>query len=391
MREFHIPNITFNKTEKSKTIEPKLESNSKQRIAEPNELNSDSNPNTDRYLTEDEIKTISEMLHTVKKSDIDAIVDIYNLAQEIYNEMDKVTDQSAIDEAVNNVKDKLGEINHEHLKPSTYWYDWKTRTEMDSKVSPSHHNVIDTPTITSPTTSKQNNDKPSYFNGPLNKKDFGKIPYYYPISSFQRTATYVHKPIQPNKAVEKPPCNKQKAAQKPPVNVKDSVRLIKPSYLLPYPFSYVHNQNVSKHQNMYYSNPWVWDYYYRNRQTNPYFKAYIAQIPNAVLINPHLSDPAYNVEIMSVDRRKKNVDMMFEKDAKRDWKTDSLSNKVLNEVKAYMDTTQFIKAFPLRKKVKVERIGKLIKVDENTRYRRQAEEDAIAKGREFEAFIERVT
>lgn len=63
--------------------------------------------NGDRYLTDSEIKTISAILHTVKKSDLEAIVEIYQLAQNIYDELDKTSPETLIQETVNDLNLKL--------------------------------------------------------------------------------------------------------------------------------------------------------------------------------------------------------------------------------------------------------------------------------------------
>lgn len=333
-------------------------------------------------MTEKEIKSISDVLQTVKKGDLDAIVDIYNLAQDIYNEMDKATNEGVVDDKVNAIADE------KYLKHSkkTYWYDpvaYKGRPDMDYQGS--NHAV-------STVQPKQN--VPTYFNGALTNQDFGKLPYYYPMSPFQRTSSYVHQPTAPTKLERPKPCQ---AKQMKDMQVA-AQNLIKPSYLLPYPFTYIHQYNYTNYPgypNSYYSNPYPWNYYNQQRQYQPYYNAYIAQvpnaqIPNAVLMNPHLHEDVVDVEQKPVE----NIDLLGQvlmkskENIMPDWKTEQLSSQVLDEVRANIDTSKFLKAFPFRKKLTLEKVGKLIKLDELTRYKRTPDEEGYEESVREETEVE---
>ncbi|XP_028172196.1 uncharacterized protein LOC114361396 [Ostrinia furnacalis] len=81
---------------------------------------------------------------------------------------------------------------------------------------------------------------------------------------------------------------------------------------------------------------------------------------------------------------------------KPEWQTDPLPAKVLEEVRAHFEEkAKLFKPFSLRKKVKLERVGKVVKLDELHRERRSidtgAKEERIEIEEDYEAFIEKTT
>ncbi|KAG6443476.1 uncharacterized protein LOC115455892 [Manduca sexta] len=350
--------------------------------------------NNDRYLTEDEIKSIAQLLHTIKKSDLDAIVEIYNLAQDIYREMDKTTTED-IDDSINSIKEEKSKIkadrrSSDYRNPS-YWYE--PLNNNFQKRDPDSENQGSN--VVSSVTPPKNEQKPSLYKGALTSEDFRKLPYYYPISNFQRYASYIHQAPRPT-----PPCRRanehgliDKVLKKP---VQEQ-RVIQPSVLLPYPFSYIHHYNSSDYlKNMYYgSNPWAFFDYYNRRNYRPY-PTYMTP-NNAILVNPHLHEPVPEVEQNSVSREELNIlDTLIAKAKENklaEWQTPSLPSNVLDEVKANIDQLRLLKPFPLRKKVTLEKVGKVIKLDEFRRSKREAEHEVNDKIEDtfYEVHLETIT
>lgn len=426
----------------------------------------------DRYLTDIEIKSISEILHTVKKSDLDAIVEIYNLAQDIYKEIGNTSTNHVSNEAlhitnaVNSYKTKPVEIEKTVKKNNrvSYWYEPlsngkvrpgdlirtdMTRTEtMRNDMNPvipalpadmqeQSSNMITVahttttkpktpPTlVTLPPSSNQRRMTATYFSGPLSHKDFGKLPYYYPISNFQRSSSYLHQQDKiPPKPTFKP------ITYKPQVNNGGVYQKeIKPSILLPYPFSYIHHYNWSYPQNGYNTNNNVElsklrakenikvesknVYQSNNNLEQSKFRSkenikidsnnFVPKIRKAVLMNPDLEN-FQDLEIKAMrDIEDKTpvsnfVNKVKEENRRPEWQTDPIPNQILEEVRAHLlEKQRLLKPFQLRKKVKLERVGKLIKLDELTRSKRLA--DSIADKSDYgslepelyEVYIERTT
>ncbi|KAA5655436.1 hypothetical protein F3G60_34510 [Pseudomonas aeruginosa] len=74
-----------------------------------------------------------------------------------------------------------------------------------------------------------------------------------------------------------------------------------------------------------------------------------------------------------------------------EWQTDPLSNQVLEEVRANIEKSKLLKPFPLRKKVNLERVGKLIKLDEFTRTKRSSELKSVSDEFAYDVYLETVT
>lgn len=193
----------------------------------------------DRYLSEKEIKSLTEILHTVKKGDLDAIVEIYNLAQDIYQEMDQTSTDLILQNAVSTAKTLGKQLVtsklFEKVTPrdrASYFYEplsnIKIRTgdllrpdivnnEINPEIPamvirmdvplPSAEVVNVTTKVTTKTVplqilssipiekgpkSDMQRVSDEFFNSPLSHKDFGKLPYYYPMSNFQRMSSYKH-------------------------------------------------------------------------------------------------------------------------------------------------------------------------------------------------------
>ncbi|KOB78998.1 Uncharacterized protein OBRU01_00705 [Operophtera brumata] len=309
-----------------------------------------------RYLSEKEIKSISDILHTVKRSDLDAIVDIYNLAQDIYSEMDKATNEGIMDDTINTIADE------QPIK--SYWYDPvipnKVRTDMDYQGS----NQV-------PSTQHKRDFTP-YFNGALTNQDFGKIPYYYPMSSFQRISSYMHEPTLITGAEIPKPCKADKLLNYMQGNVQN---VVEPSHLLPYPFANIqHYDNTDQPNNKYYTNNHnSWDYYRHGH--NP--GQVSSDLTNAILVNPHLNEELTDVEQKHIENTDLLGKLLTETKENKlpDWKTDQLSSQTLEEIRSNTDTSKYLKPFPFRKHVKLEKVGKLIKLNEQTRLRRSVDKE----------------
>ncbi|XP_068624024.1 uncharacterized protein [Battus philenor] len=384
----------------------------------------------DRYLTESEIKTITDMLHSVKKSDLEAIVDIYNLAQDIYKEMEKGPSESLFQESMtpihihNNIENKQNTINRDKQRVS-YWYEplnfhnGKVKPEVD----------ITGAATTIPTTTIQPlpiDDNPNtYFKGSLTDKDFRKLPYYYPMSNFQRISSYTHttkpKNVIDTAASEQKPCKKpvtttnnymipswiNKSLKKSYLPVTPQ-NVFEPSLLLPFPFAYVNNNNFSEYPPTFYYDgyggyPWAQlNIYNRNRNYQQSYlgTAYIARLPTESLyIKPNVNEEfEMRPNTITKDDIIDIITSLKDKEMKKipEWQTNPLPEKVIEEVRANAEKSKIIK--PLRKKVKIERVGKLIKLDENLRSKRSVDmydsteaKESFALSEEYETYITKTT
>ncbi|CAH2098080.1 unnamed protein product [Euphydryas editha] len=374
-----------------------------------NGLKNNKSEDKDRYLTESEIKTITEILHTIKKSDLEAIIEIYNIAQEIYNEIGSPKADKFVKDTINSIKNDETEVKKKPLNDGknsiSYWYEPLRQYHVKPKpvdLKTDGTNVM--PTVhpySYPVT---------YFNGPLQDKDFGKLPYYYPTSSFHRKSSYVHNPhsSQQNRPQEAKPCKKQKPspiAYIPPAWYKAVPNENMESYkrstiaqpmLLPYPFSYVHHYNYTYPASYYYNNyPWAQlDTYNRNKYyPQPYYGTYGAQEPKTAIIAN--ADELEGKQKSYASKEDKNEELA-------EWQTEPLSEKVLEEVRAnVLEKSKLLKPLSLRKNMKLEKVGKVIKLDELTRSKRDiSAEDGTrdrrtsgdsAEGEEYETYIEKTT
>lgn len=400
-----------------KTLETVRES-SKERNAESD----------DRYLTDGEIRALFQLLQAAKKSDLEAMIEVYNLAQDIYKEMDSTNDDNSVEDAIKDIKSKKHKLGKEGIqekiknfeknmdkKRVSYWYEPKAKT-------------VENDELTIPVVSKVKNvPKDMFFEGSqlvpevaiprqtppphlfkhtqqtVENKEFPKLPYYYPITNFQRVASYVNPQHYDPRyvAAANPPCkhqhnppnmypyiptiyNTQKSYQDiyrenyvhPAVGNHRQTAVV--STVLPYPFAYIHYNVTSPY---FSGNPWQYINLYNNKQlprrqdTRSYLDAtYVANIPNAVLINPDLTDDIQDIEQKPVNKNLIDAvglkNKANEEKTVPEWQTDPLSTKILSEVKANMETKAKLLPFPFRKKVKLERVGKLIKMDNLSRPKR---------------------
>lgn len=342
----------------------------------------------DRYLNSEEIQKISELLHTVKKSDLEAIIEIYNLAQEIYREMDENPPDGAT-EPINNPTEKdlskygLEKIKGLGLGHTSYWYEPLSengfrkpidlKPDTDSKASST--NIYDT-TVYTPTMQPT---PPTFFQGAsIKSNNKGKSAYYYPISNFQKLASYYHhqRPIYDAHSPHvRAPCNPCTIQQYPPVYGRRPYyppqKPSLPSMLLPYPFSY-QPYNTSTYgyssYNYYKGNPWAYYDYYRS---NPY----------GILTAGHLqkksigTNPEIN-ESQETDKKPTdhgNTSSMTEKSNSntKPWQTESLTEPDLADVRANIAERAKLLKIPLKKRIKLERVAKVIKLDHLNRQKRE--------------------
>ncbi|XP_050356714.1 uncharacterized protein LOC126777644 isoform X2 [Nymphalis io] len=369
------------------------------------ELKNNKSEVTDRYLTEAEIQKITDILHTIKKSDLEAIVEIYNVAQEIHKELDIVVTERMDKDTVNSKTDEIKkQIPSQTRKDSiSYWYE------------PLHHNngkhkpvELKTEGTNIVQTAYPYLYPDSYVKRPLQESEFQKLPYYYPTSSFHRTLSYLHNPYKSkqNSRQESLPCNKDNIGENSLVPVwynpfvNNNLELYKKSsaiqpMMLPYPFSYVHH-NFTNPASYYYSNyPWAQlNSYNRNKQyLQPYYGPYAAQEPRtAIIANPDELQGKYDeqVEVRTDDTKTKNKELP-------EWQTEPLSEKILDEVKANMlEKSKILKPLSLRKTLKLEKVGKVIKLDDLTRSKRDVYDvsdnevrDKTSGGETYETYIEK--
>ncbi|KAJ8708570.1 hypothetical protein PYW08_009952 [Mythimna loreyi] len=267
----------------------------------------------DRYLSDQEIKSLTEVLHTLKKGDLEAIVEIYNLAQDIYKEIDKTSTDHALNEVMATTKTLSKEIFKSDVfrkmakyNNASYWYEPLAsgksrpddllrpdviRTDINPEVQPiaigvgvpvplnvvpkpTPRNLLDPMSLNIPPVPAYQIRKisDSFFNGPLSYTDFGKLPYYYPMSNFQRMSSYKHK--QNNKQTANivtpapvpfrlPPVmttmptpsivNTADRNQSLYISVKNKKKLNSPTYL-PYPFINMQHYNWSYPQSAFNRN-----------------------------------------------------------------------------------------------------------------------------------------
>ncbi|CAK1547824.1 unnamed protein product [Leptosia nina] len=346
----------------------------------------------DRYLTEAEIKSITDVLHTVRKSDLEAIIEIYNLAQEIYKEMDGATTESLVKETVSALKEKDAEKKN-GKDGKSYFYKPLHQTHTENLTD-----MIKEGTRLPPFY------YPSplpYYNGPVVRNNYGRMQYYYPMSNFQRSASYNYNrgypiptppPVRPCTTYPRPytkpptrPCSKPQGSLFPlPWNERS---LIKPyvkqqrsagPMLLPYPFSYVHHYNYSSYPPTYYYNHYPW------AQLDTYKKK-AAINPPQIQIAPDENSKV----IISKERSSEEVNDGVETDAENepDWKSKPLSEQILDEVRAnILDKSKLLK--PLRKNVKLERVGKVIKLDKLKREKRSLFQVNSVDDASYEVYLE---
>ncbi|KAH9635719.1 hypothetical protein HF086_011109 [Spodoptera exigua] len=400
----------------------------------------------DRYLSEKEIRSLTEILHTVKKSDLDAIVEIYNLAQDIYKEIDKTSTDQILEETKNDIKNLDRERNmlENSKKPTkhvSYWYEPLASNKIRpaellrsepprvetvrhdiypaipavpvavevvsanvEEASQTIQNYVQTTPTTEPISQKHTKIESFFENGPLSPKDFGKLPYYYPMSHFQRASSYRHNRKQPKPVSKKthhlPQPTHKTITYKPVLTGSKYQKEIKPSILLPYPFlNIIHYnwtlpQNPSK--NLYHRSHNYDKDETKQANTKPSQIKQLVQ-KNAILMNPDLEN-FQDLQMKPLTLEKKSVDCAKKNEVTMpDWQSDPLPQQILEEVRAHVQEKQklFLHPLPLRKKVKLERVGQVTKLDEITRNKRRAAHDEPfeqnLEAELYEVYIERTT
>lgn len=475
-KQEHLSNITHNKKYEilfdSPTVETQRES-VKEMMAQKNSKESNVIKKTepqkvsmskddDRYLTADEIKALINLLQNVKKSDVEAILEVYNLAQDIYKEIDKSTDHN-IGEDLHNIhgkeKDSKPEesIKREPNDHISYWYEPLSHSNNKQKIV-----QIDTSKLVPvipPDSRKETHtvpvppivmEKPM---GPITNSNFRKLPYYYPVlgmhkqSSYDPGQEYIQRIAEPpektnsiktppimisqtglnadfpvtKKSFIKVPCKQEhfkhttgeEMFTKKTTMAKDKIsfmddpktllapftRMYKKSpTVLPYPFAYVH-YNLSAIPSTYFNaNPF---HLFNIKPQEPVNKKnpilsqphvnpkYLSGLPNAILVNPDLSG-----EVDIIEQKPVEV-ILTQEDKMPFWQTASLSQSVLNEVKANVLTQSKILPIPIRKKVKIERVSKAMNMDELKRPIRDTMSRDFDLGKEvpeeFEVYLENST
>ncbi|XP_052758047.1 uncharacterized protein LOC113514812 [Galleria mellonella] len=362
---------------------------------------------TDRLLNKKEIKTISELLHDVKRSDLEAILDIYNLAQDLYKEMDRTTNANIIEETAEAIKQQKGKEIGKNANVSVIKNQY---VDNSLKVNSEPKEVLDmdfqTSNIVQTTVPPRKGNAHYDFGGNLGTKDFGRLPYYYPLSSFQRQYSYYNPSYTFSQYMHNlKPCTHQAASttKSTPVGLPSYGNVIKKPFaidsrksmqplLLSYPYSYIQHYNTSGYaNNVYYKNPWNhFDVYKQSMNYQPYYVAklsnpqFIKAEPNNVKVTNEKSNSGDLLDTLLLKTK-------VESNSSPGWQTKPLSRNILDEVKAnFEQKSMFIKPISLRKKINLERVGKVIKLDDLNRNRRSIEEEKTDAD-DYEAYLEKTT
>lgn len=479
---YDVPMVVPQKENEEDTMVPKTSTDSK--------VTKETEPQTvpvpkddDRYLTMDEINALTSLLQSVKKSDVEAILEVYNLAQDIYKEIDKNTDHTIVDDLHNMRKgSKSAEpIKQEYNDHISYWYEPLSHSNNKQKVvqidtsklvpvlppdfkKETHtipvppivmKKVKEVDTIFEGTTKISDAVAPnySYFMGPLSHNNFRKLPYYYPMLGIQKQDNYIpaqeylkQVPEPPGKISSiktantvshtglnaelpvtkknfiKMPCKQEHFKQttedqdiftkkttlhKDKMSFMDNPKTLlapfthmykKSPTVLPYPFAYLH-YNLSAIPNTYFNaNPF---HLFNIRPQEPLNKKshkppqsyvnqkYVSDLPNAILINPDLSG-----EVDIIEQKPVEV-IITQEDKMPSWQTAPLSQSVLNEVKANIIAQTKLLPMPVRKKVKLEPVSKVIKMDKLKRSIRDTMKRELELDKEvpegFELYLEKST
>lgn len=401
----------------------------------------------DRYLTADEITALTSILQNVKKSDVEAIIEVYNLAQDIYKEIDKNTDQGVVNDLQNiqsNGKDSKFEkpiksVSNDHI---SYWYEPLSHSNNKQKVvqidtsklvpvlppNPKKEThtvpvppiIMKTPkeegTANKDTTRTSDAIVPNYtyLIGPLSNNNFRKLPYY-PTAGIQKQVNYgtaeeyfQQLPGPPEKISSikipgntgsltgliaefpvtkrsfiKSPCKlehfkhttgediltKKTTMNKNKISFMDNPKALlapfmhlnkKSPTVLPYPFAYI-KYNLSSIPNPYFTaNPF---HLFNIRPQTPLSKKtqmppdpeFVAGLPKAILTNPNL-----NGDVQVIEQNPVEV-ILRQENKMPSW---LLSQSILNEDKANVIPQLKLRPIPIRKNMKVERLSKVIKMDE---------------------------
>lgn len=351
----------------------------------------------DRYLNEAEIKTISTLLRSVKKSDLDSIVEVYNLAQDIYKDMDEAGSESILTAAPSDIRIDTPRAVSDQYQYPTFWYDPATyyRNAALNTASPDAQKG----TLNQVLQTQYQADSAQYN---TNLKDT-KAQYYYPISPFQRLSSYVYDPYSQQRVQSlqsnenQSPCNHDIASRntinaltpwnnKPYKKAADSENRYQTG-LLPYPFSYIHHYNYTSNPNDIYFDTRYWSNLngqyqpvntnYENSQLNP---------ATQILTNNNNHQAPYpygNKEdyLESNVKKSKLLHTLLPKTQAKvngmpAWKTESLSDQVLEEVRANIleRSDKLLKSNPFKSKLKLEKVGKVLRLGELSRSKRDIDE-----------------
>ncbi|XP_063547094.1 uncharacterized protein LOC134754686 [Cydia strobilella] len=312
----------------------------------------------DRLLNKAEIQKITELLHSVKKSDLQAVIELYNVAQEMYKDMkvDEATEDNRASEAVS------GESRESSQHKTSYWYepDNEHRKVADMKPEGSE---LEGSAVYSPSPypyaqpqpyyySQGRTNYPNYFTGSLYNND-GRVGYpNQPMNRHGVPAYYQQRNIYdaPGPTPQSPcnPCVRPYQYQPMPANYPPR------SASNMYPYLLAYNHTSQGYNNYYKGNPWAYYDYYRNL---PHPK------PSQIQRNPN--------ELEKIqDENSINAEIKEEKS----WKTDPLSEDVINEIRANIAQRSKLINIPLKKRIKLERVSKVIKLDQNNRKTRSIPE-----------------
>ncbi|XP_061705538.1 uncharacterized protein LOC133516562 [Cydia pomonella] len=308
---------------------------------------------SDRLLNKAEIQKITELLHSVKKSDLQAVIELYNVAQEMYKDM-KLTDTKEDNRASEAIS---GESRESSQHKTSYWYEPANEHRKEADMKP-EGTELEGSTLYSASPypyaqqqpyfySQSRTNYPNYFTGSLLNND-GRVGYpSLPMNQQGMPAYYQQRIIYdaPGPTPQSPcnPCVRPYQYQPMPMPANYPPR---PTSNM-YPYLLRYNYTTHAYNNYYKGNPWAYYDYYRNL---PYQK------PSQFQRNPNTLEKI-------PDENSINADIKDEKS----WKTDPLSEEVINEIRANIAQRGKLINIPLKKRIKLERVSKVIKLDQNNR------------------------
>ncbi|XP_063373555.1 uncharacterized protein LOC134661409 [Cydia amplana] len=310
----------------------------------------------DRFLNKAEIQKITELLHSVKKSDLQAVIELYNVAQEMYKDI------KVADDLDNKASEAVSGESRESSQHKTYWYEPNDEHRKVADMKP-EGSEIEGSALYSPSPypnalrqpyyySQGRSNYPSYFPGSLFNND-GRVRYPNLPMNQQGVAYYQQRNIYdgpgPTPQSSCNPCVRPYQYQPMPMPANYPPRSTSNTY----PYFLTYNYTSQGYNNYYKGNPWAYYDYYRNL---PHPK------PSHIQRNPNvLEQKQYSTDENSINAEIKN---------EQSWQTDPLPEDVINEIRANIAQRGKLINIPLKKRIKLERAAKVIKIDQNNRQTR---------------------
>ncbi|GBP40510.1 hypothetical protein EVAR_30569_1 [Eumeta japonica] len=336
-----------------------------------NETENISTEEKDRYLTDSEIKAITKFLNTVKRSDLDALLDLYNTAEDVYKEMETSASENIDITGRRMHTDENARVLQEQksLPQMSYIYDPKF-----------YYNSIQTKTPNySPVSAQATNNQISQPITVMPKHVTNGYSFAYPILSYP---TLVQNPFTPKVATalqtkidkndnNKPEClngilnQNSMALYSPFVNkLINPVNYMQSNYknyqnlqLIPYPVSYQYDISYP-----YLNTPRINNQQVITSGVRPHIgTAIVTHVPNNQLYNP---------QTQLINQRTTNDEKKNEMPASQ---TKPFSANILDDIRAKLMEKSKKLLYLSPKKVKLEKIGKVLRLDQLKRNQRNTE------------------